>query len=259
MPLVDRHAHGTFCWPELATPDLAGATAFYGALFGWTAHPSAGSNGSYATFRLGGRDVGAAQAMNPGRLATGVPPHWLPFVAVDDADAVASKVAAHGGRLIGAPWDLGAHGRLAVCLDAVGAPFGLWQAKRHIGAAVLGDPGAMAWCQLNTHDPTAAASFYGAAIGWGARRDPMPQGGEYTTLLRGPERAGGIMPLPPGVAMPSQWLIYFGTADVDASAAKVGTLGGKTWVPPTDIPGMGRFSVHADAQGATFALVRFAG
>uniref|UniRef100_A0A832MK72 VOC family protein n=1 Tax=Eiseniibacteriota bacterium TaxID=2212470 RepID=A0A832MK72_UNCEI len=259
MPHVERHAHGAFCWPELATPDLAGAGAFYGALLGWTAHAGAASGGTYVTFRLGGRDVGAAQAMNPGRLAGGVPPHWLPFVAVDDCDAAAARVAAHGGTVLGAPWDLRDSGRLAIALDAVGAPFGLWQARRHPGAGVLGDPGAMAWCQLNSGDPATAAAFYGAVFGWGARRDPMPGGGEYTTLTRGAEPAAGIMPMPPGLNAPSHWLVYFAVADVNAAAAQVAALGGATHVPPTDIPGMGRFSVHADPQGATFALVRFAG
>ena len=27
---------GSFCWPELATPDSAKAKAFYAGLFGWT-------------------------------------------------------------------------------------------------------------------------------------------------------------------------------------------------------------------------------
>ena len=29
---------------------------------------------------------------------------------------------------------------------------------------------------------------------------------------------GGMMPLPDGAPMPSHWLVYFGSEDVDASA-----------------------------------------
>jgi predicted enzyme related to lactoylglutathione lyase len=41
---------------------------------------------------------------------------------------------------------------------------------------------------------------------------------------------------------------------VDKSAAKAAKLGARQYVPPTDIPNVGRFSVHADPQGAEFAL-----
>ena len=34
------------------------------------------------------------------------------------------------------------------------------------------------------------------------------------------------------------------------------SLGATTYVPPSDIPGMGRFAVLADPQGAAFAIYR---
>jgi len=37
MPVIDKHAPGSFCWTELATPDQQAAKAFYEGLFGWTA------------------------------------------------------------------------------------------------------------------------------------------------------------------------------------------------------------------------------
>lgn len=258
MPNVERHPHGRFCWPELATPDLSASHAFYGGLFGWSAHAGAASGGSYVTYRLDGRDVGAAQAMNPGRLSTGVPPHWLPFIAVDSVDETAARVGAAGGSVVGAPWDVRDSGRLAVCLDTVGAAVGLWEARRHAGAGVIGEPGSLAWCQLNAAEPPRAEAFYRAAFGWDARHDPMPEGGAYTTFLRDGAPAGGAMSMPPGAGAPAHWLVYFATADVDATAAEVATLGGRTFVPPTDIPGMGRFAVHADPHGAAFAIVKFA-
>jgi predicted enzyme related to lactoylglutathione lyase len=45
---------------------------------------------------------------------------------------------------------------------------------------------------------------------------------------------------------------------VDATAQKAASLGAKTFVPPMDIPGTGRFAVFADPQGAPFAIVTFA-
>lgn len=35
MPIVSEYQHGTPCWVDLVTTDLAGARAFYGGLFGW--------------------------------------------------------------------------------------------------------------------------------------------------------------------------------------------------------------------------------
>lgn len=45
-----------------------------------------------------------------------------------------------------------------------------------------------------------------------------------------------------------------GWCDGDASAKKAEALGAKTWVAPTTMEGMGRFSVHADSGGAAVAL-----
>ena len=44
----------------------------------------------------------------------------------------------------------------------------------------------------------------------------------------------------------------------DPNAAKAKSLGGLVMVPPTDIPGMARFAVLADPQGAAFTVVKFA-
>jgi uncharacterized protein len=56
--------------------------------------------------------------------------------------------------------------------------------------------------------------------------------------------------------VPDHWLVYFGSADVDADAKKAAELGGTVAVEPTDIPGMGRFAVLLDPQGAAFAIYK---
>jgi hypothetical protein len=38
MGARSSYSPGTFCWADLATPDPAGAKAFYGGLFGWRFH-----------------------------------------------------------------------------------------------------------------------------------------------------------------------------------------------------------------------------
>ena len=56
--------------------------------------------------------------------------------------------------------------------------------------------------------------------------------------------------------MPSYWLVYFQTDDVDASTNRAKELGANVLVEPQDYPG-GRFSVLTDPQGATFGLMSF--
>lgn len=261
MSTITQHANGTFCWFELATTDQAAAKEFYSKLFGYEIQDSPmGPNETYTIFKLGGRDAAAAATMRVSEYPPGTPAHWLTYIAVDDADASAEKVKAAGGRVLAGPFDVMEHGRMAMCVDPAGAAFAIWQAKQHPGAGVLGEPGAFGWCQLNVTpaDREKVKSFYGGALGWTHRDDPMPMGDAYTTWLSDGTPRGGMMPMPPGVNAPAAWLLYFATDDVDATSAKATTLGGQTMVPPLDIPGVGRFAVLQDPQGAVFAVVKFA-
>jgi len=55
---------------------------------------------------------------------------------------------------------------------------------------------------------------------------------------------------------PSTWLVYFAVADTDATVAKLTQLGGGVHHAPEDIPGVGRFAVVHDPQGAVFGLLQ---
>jgi predicted enzyme related to lactoylglutathione lyase len=257
MTVVSKHAPGTFCWAELATSNQKAATSFYTQLFGWTAKESPMPDGStYTMLEKDSQEVAALYQQDPTRTPPGVPPAWLAYVATDNADATAAKVKTSGGQVHAEPFDVQDYGRMAVCADPSGATFAIWQAKSHSGVGRTQEPGSLAWLQLNAPDPGGSASFYSHVFGWNHRGDAMPQGGEYVTWMKGSDQVGGGMPMPKG-AGPAHWLLYFGSADVDADAARAQRLGGKAMVPPTDIPGVGRFSVLTDPQGAFFALVKF--
>jgi hypothetical protein len=53
------------------------------------------------------------------------------------------------------------------------------------------------------------------------------------------------------------WGVYFSVADADKAAEMVTALGGQVLNPPMDIPGIGRFAVVADPQGAIFSVMKF--
>jgi predicted enzyme related to lactoylglutathione lyase len=257
MPTITQHAPGTFCWPELATTDARSAVAFYTKLFDWTVNESPMSEGSYYMFQRNGRDASAMMSITAEMRAHGVPPNWGAYVSVENVDKAVKQVEAAGGRVLKAPFDVMEHGRMAVVMDPLGATFSMWQGRSHSGVGIVGEPGSLGWTQLNARDPGKAKAFYPAVFGWQFRDMPMGPGTTYTTWLLGETPAGGMMPMPPDVpaAAPSHWLTYFVVANIRDGHAKAVSLGAKEFVPPSDIPGGGSFSVLADPQGAAFGLM----
>lgn len=253
MTQVTQHEPGSFCWPELATTDTAGAKKFYSGLFGWVPNDQpVGPDMMYTMLRLGGQDAGALYELEKAQQARGVPPHWNTYVSVSSADEAAKKAKALGGSVIAEPFDVMDAGRMAILQDPTGAVFCVWQAKNSIGARVINEPGALCWCELDTDDTAAAQTFYTQLFGWTAKESP-----QYTELHRNGTPIGGLMRIPKEWGdVPPNWLTYFAVADVDAAAAKAKDLGGSAIVPPTDIPGTGRFAVLQDPQGAVFAVYR---
>ena len=255
MAEVTTHAPGAFCWIELGTSDQVAAKEFYGKLFGWTSRDDAmGPSEVYTTFQLKGRDVAAAFTLDPKRFA-GIPPFWMLYMASPDADATARRAGELGGDVKMGPFDVMELGRMAVLSDPTGAAFSVWQGKTHRGLGIHDEPGAFCWGQLNTSDMAKAEAFYKALFGWAAKTgsdDTMT----YTEWMLGGIPIGGMMALPPEAQAPPHWLAYFAVADCDAAAARAVSLGATTCVPPTDIPGTGRFAVFTDPQGAAFAIYR---
>ena len=116
--------------------------------------------------------------------------------------------------------------------------------------------GRFVWHDLMTTDAPRAQAFYTALFGWTTQVMPMGEFGDYTMVTAGEHGVGGIVPLDAAHGVPSHWIAYASTADVDATCARIEALGGKTCVPPADIPGVGRFAVSEDPQGAVFSPFR---
>lgn len=120
--------------------------------------------------------------------------------------------------------------------------------------------GRFVWYELMAGDTAAAKSFYAAVVGWNLQDVPMP-GATYTLLKTGEAEIGGLMLLPPEARQAGVqpcWVAYIAVDDVDAAAAQLRQLGGKVHRAAADIPGVGRFAVVADPQGAAFHLFRAA-
>jgi predicted enzyme related to lactoylglutathione lyase len=116
--------------------------------------------------------------------------------------------------------------------------------------------GQFVWYELMTTDPDAAQAFYSDVVGWTAADSGMPDM-SYTLFKAGDQEVAGLMELPQEAREAGGrpfWLGYVAVDDTDASAEKVKETGGTIHRMPADIPGVGRFALVADPQGAVFAL-----
>lgn len=259
MTNIDKHAPGSFCWIELATTDQAVAKNFYSALFGWSANDTPMGPGEFYTiFRLNGRDAAAGYTLRPDQRAQHVPPHWMPYISVENADASAATAQQLGGKVVAGPFDVMDAGRMAVIADPTGAFFCLWQASRNTGIGIAQVHGTLCWADLSTPDASRAETFYSGLFGWNFMRDEKDPSG-YLHIKNGEHFIGGVPPAKhrqPGV--PPHWLAYFQVDDVDVTANKAKEMGAKLYLPPTSMEGVGRMSVIADPQGAVFSIFKSA-
>jgi predicted enzyme related to lactoylglutathione lyase len=257
MPEIASYSPGTFCWVELETQDSAGAKCFYQELFGWSGEDNPiGPDQWYTILRLGGKEVGALFQMGSQERSAGVPSRWRSYVSVASADATAAQAAGLGGKVVAPPFDVMTAGRMAKLEDPTGAAINVWQPKAHAGAQLVNEPGAWCWNELATGDAGAAGDFYSGLFGWErAVQDMGPM--RYTTFSNeGRPAAGMYQPGPDQGGMPAAWTVYFAVDDCDAGAARIQGLGGAILMPPSEAPGVGRFAVAADPQGAAFGIIK---
>ena len=254
MANIDSHTPGSFCWIELATTDQKAAKAFYTSLFGWTVNEmQMGPDEVYTIFQVNGRDAAAGYTMNAEMRSHGVPPHWGIYVAVTSADDAAAKATAAGGKVVAPPFDVADFGRMAVLQDPTGATFNVWEAKKHHGILINGEPGTLCWADLSTPDAGAASKFYKAVFGWDTMAGQDDSG--YLHIKNGEQFIGGIPPAAHRDAnMPPHWLAYFQVNDADAATNQAKELGATVYFGPMTMEGVGRWSVVGDPQGAVCAV-----
>ncbi len=245
---------GTFSYVELQTTDPAAAKAFYGGLFGWEPEDvDVGGGMIYTMLRVGGKTAGALYPQREVQRSAGVPPNWMSYVTVEDADAAAARAGELGGNVLAEPFDVLEAGRMAVLSDPQGAVFAVWQARDSIGAEIINEHGALTMNQLNTTDVEAATAFYGGLFGWKAELIPSEGPDGFWSILLGERLNGGMTELPDGAGVPPHWLPYFRVTELDAAAATIEEGGGQLLVAPLEIPA-GRILVAQDPQGAALGL-----
>jgi predicted enzyme related to lactoylglutathione lyase len=248
---------GTFCWVELATSDSEAAKTFYTQLFGWTYEDlPMGPGMVYTMLKLDGKNVGALYKQMEEQASQGVPPNWLSYVSVTNADESTAKAKDLGATILKDAFDVMTVGRMSVVQDPTGAVFALWQAGESKGADIYNVPNSLCWNELMTTDTAKDKEFYTNLFGWGANTQNFGDF-EYTMFQNGERGAGGMLQITPEMGpIPPNWLAYFAVDDCDAKVQKATELGAKVMKPAADIPGIGRFAILIDPQGAGFALIK---
>lgn len=117
-------AHGAMAWCEVNTPDAEAAKAFYTALLGATAEPMEGTGTTYYSLMKGDTAVGGILQMT--EEWQGIPPHWMPYFQVENADAAVEAANTTGGTVGHGPFDT-PFGRIAVFNDPAGAVLSVLQ------------------------------------------------------------------------------------------------------------------------------------
>ena len=247
------HLPGKFIWFEHVASDLGKARAFYQPLFNWHIEPMPMGEQTYHMILNGNEGIGGFRAARPGEGA-----HWASYLSVNNVDASFRAATAAGAKPLAAPADFPPVGRGAALQDPTGALLWLW--RSHDGDRPDTSPtptGDWYWNELCTHDARKALAFYEAVFGYGHDVMTLPDQGLYYVLKGrdGHPRAGLFQSHEAGSA--PAWLPYVAVADCDASAAEARRLGARAIaVPPTDIPGVGRFAVLIDPFGAQLALIK---
>ena len=247
---------GTPIWYELLTPDPDAAKTFYDAVLGWTVEARPSGEMDYRMIDTGDGLVGGVAREEVGKTPPMMKQGWKVYIGVDDVDASAATITAHGGTVHIGPFDLPGVGRMAYLADPQGNPFYIMRGASDATSTVWhrDAPGKCNWNELATSDPQGADAFYAAVFGWSYPGSmPMGEMGDYVFVEVGGQTIGGMMRTPPGA--PGGWLFYFGARDVGAAKASVEARGGTVHRGPTEVPGGMMTIVASDPQGAMFGIV----
>ena len=98
-----------------------------------------------------------------------------------------------------------------------------------------------------------SAKFYSTVFGWTGSAREMGTGMTYHMFALGEDGVAG-MSVASHKDIPPHWLTYWIVDNTDTTIATAKRLGAQVIMPSTALPGMGRFGIIADPQGAVFGI-----
>jgi predicted enzyme related to lactoylglutathione lyase len=127
---------GSLIWEENMSHAWAQNKDFYRSVFGWTYNDMSGPGFTYATFQVGGRDIGGLGELGD-ETEGPTQPGWTSYFAVDNTDDSVDHVVKLGGTVLRPPFDT-PYGRMAVVADPDGASFAVISAPSEDEASASG-------------------------------------------------------------------------------------------------------------------------
>lgn len=245
---------GEFCWINVLTSNPGESKAWFSKVLGWTYTDLRGMGD---LIKVDGHQIGGMFDLDGPNSPPGTPPLIGIMVKTDDADATSAKANSLGGN--GGPaMDILDSGRMAEIKDPSGAQIDVWQPKKNDGTdADKSKHGAPSWYENYATDTKKAAKFYTDLFGWTAEVMPIP-GMDYTVFsFEGVQVAGMMAAAGEMKDVPPSWATYFTVEDIDKTAKQVAELGGTVFVPPMDIPEVGRFAGLMSPQGVRFFAITY--
>lgn len=249
---------GRFVWYELLTSDPKGAMAFYTEVVGWKTQKW--ETGEYTMWVGSQGPLGGVSTLPEAAKQMGAPPYWQANVEVANVDETVEKVKQLGGKVYHVE-DVPSVGRFAVIADPQGAVIAVFTPSGNMESHDVAKPGEFSWHELYTTDHEAAFSFYQQIAGW-ERLGEFDMGpmGKYLLWGRNGKQLGGMMTMkgmktPDGREVPTAWMFYVTTGDLDAALQRAKDRGARVLNGPMEVPGGQRIVQLMDPQGAAFALV----
>jgi len=104
--------------------------------------------------------------------------------------------------------------------------------------------------EIPATDRRKIAEFYSEMFGWQFQH--MDE--RNYSMFESGNVSGGLPPVDDELNKPGSVTVYIDSSDIDADLKKIESLGGKTLLPKTEIPGMGHYAVFSDPTGNRLAL-----
>lgn len=246
-------------WYDLLTTDPKAAMAFYSHVVGWTTQAFGDSH--YTMWAASQGPLGGVSALPDTARQLGAPPYWQVSIQVANVDQTVEQVKQLGGK-VHVVEDIPTVGRFAVIEDPQGAAIALFAPIGDMAPHDIARHGEFSWNELYTTDHEAAFRFYQQIAGW-ERLGEFDMGDMGTYLLWGRrgKQLGGMMTKPKGMKapdgseVPTAWMFYITTDDLDAALERATGKGARLVTGPMEVPGGQRIVQLIDPQGAAFALV----
>lgn len=108
-------------WNELWAKDADAVLDFYKSVANVTVEEMPMPQGQYYILKAGDRQVGGVMTSPDPK----VPPMWLPYISVEDADATLKRAEKNGGKVISKPQEIEGIGRFGIIADDQGAVVGI--------------------------------------------------------------------------------------------------------------------------------------